>query len=123
MQAPLTARVHGFLRQLVTYLELRLACSHEGHADAKLLADADAAIAIESALATTRATLGMRHWATIKLLNVQSLWLCVQLSMDAHVLIAGSNHLNPWTACRLAPSSSDQLPCLTADTGARCNAP
>ena len=55
------------IEHLVSYLELRLGCSHEGHADPALLADADASI-FEAALATTGPLLGMRHWATIKLL-------------------------------------------------------
>jgi hypothetical protein len=67
------------LENLVTALELRLGCSLEGDSDPTLLVDADAAI-FEVALATTRTALGMRHWATIKLLCLQSLWICAQLS-------------------------------------------
>ena len=41
----------------------------------------DAAIftTLETALETARATLGMRHWATVKLMALQTLWLCSQV--------------------------------------------
>ena len=44
----------------------------------------------QAALSATRATLGMRHWATVKLLSMQSLWLCTQLSLDAPERAAGA---------------------------------
>ena len=101
---PSGEKVEQDIEQLVMYLELRLGCSLEGNQDPKLLEDAHVEL-FEAALETARCTLGMRHWASIKLLCLQSLWLCVQLSRDVTERAVGLPNL---TACLHTLHANDE---------------